>query len=70
MSRRRSKQHTAESISRRYALEHNLWGEHPVRNRFEKRVRIKAMPREFRIHVHGMGQWVRKVIKNGELTRP
>ena len=47
-----------------------MQGEHPARNRFEKRHRVSGLPREFRIHVHQRGQWRKKIIKNGELVRP
>ena len=72
MSRRHCKRHQAELFSTKYVLEReHLEGElHKVRNRMERRARIHSMPREFRIHVHGMGQWSKKIIKNGELTRP
>lgn len=39
-------------------------------NREMRRAAIHSMPRNFRVYVHGFGQWRAKVIKNGELVRP
>ena len=36
----------------------------------KRRARVHSMPRQFRTNVHGFGQWAKKIIKNGELTRP
>ena len=72
MSRRHCKRHQHELFATRYAIERNLLeGEmHTVRNRMERRARVRSMPRQFRTNVHGFGQWTKKIIKNGELTRP
>ena len=72
MSRRHCKRHQHELFATRYAIERNfLEGElHTVRNRMERRQRVRSMPRQYRIHVHGMGQWRFKIIKEGELVRP
>ena len=61
---------SALALAVRLRIEENMQGEHPARNRFEKRHRVSGLPREFRIHVHQRGQWRKKIIKNGELVRP
>lgn len=70
MSRRQNKRNQRELFGIRYLPEKNMQGTPPVRNRMERRMRIHGAPRQHRINIYGWGQWQRKVIKNGELTRP
>jgi hypothetical protein len=69
MSRRQSKRNSIESFGRRYKVERHMEGQHPARNRMERRSMVHGLSRGHRKYIHGMGAWAKKFIKDGEYGR-
>jgi hypothetical protein len=53
VSRRQNKRNQRELFGIKYALEKNMQGTPPVRNRMERRMRIHGAPRQHRINIYG-----------------